>query len=198
MWQAETTKVNSGRVLKVSISSCGLPLSYADVIEGWRDDESFRRYYASLLADAPFEAAFWEAPPVTRVTLNEPYEFVLVDSPQLRSVVAEPSAFAGYFDLAGPEENVVVFENLGGDAELVAPCPRGSMQPCAHLAAFVRGAPEAQLHELFRRLAQAIEARLSDNPLWVSTSGLGVYWLHVRLDSRPKYYTFEPYKHFSG
>ena len=26
--------------------------------------------------------------------------------------------------------------------------------------------------------------------VWMSTSGLGVYWLHVRLDSRPKYYQF--------
>ena len=30
--------------------------------------------------------------------------------------------------------------------------------------------------------------------LWVSTSGLGVYWLHVRLDSYPKYYQHAPYK----
>jgi hypothetical protein len=31
-------------------------------------------------------------------------------------------------------------------------------------------------------------------PLWVSTSGLAVPWLHLRLDARPKYYGFEPYK----
>ncbi len=28
----------------------------------------------------------------------------------------------------------------------------------------------------------------------VSTNGLGVAWLHVRLDTRPKYYTFQPYR----
>jgi hypothetical protein len=128
--------------------------------------------------------------------LNEPYEFVLVDSPQLASAAAEPLVFDDYFNSAKSVGSVVVFENLGGDAELVAPCPQGPPQHYAHLAAFARAAPQAQRHELFRRLAQTIETRLSENPLWVSTSGLGVYWLHVRLDSRPKYYTFEPYKHF--
>jgi len=27
-----------------------------------------------------------------------------------------------------------------------------------------------------------------------STAGAGVSWLHVRLDDRPKYYGFKPYK----
>ena len=34
----------------------------------------------------------------------------------------------------------------------------------------------------------------NDVPVWTSTSGLGVYWLHVRLDSRPKYYQHQPFK----
>ena len=37
----------------------------------------------------------------------------------------------------------------------------------------------------------AIEA--GDMPLWVSTAGLGVSWLHVRLDARPKYYRHDAY-----
>lgn len=36
----------------------------------------------------------------------------------------------------------------------------------------------------------------TDYPIWLSTSGLGVYWLHMRLDRRPKYYTYEPFKEF--
>ena len=33
-----------------------------------------------------------------------------------------------------------------------------------------------------------IESKKPDQKLWVSTSGLGVFWLHLRLDSYPKYY----------
>jgi hypothetical protein len=62
-----------------------------------------------------------------------------------------------------------------------------------HLARFVRRAPAAQQIELWSHLARALETRLSPARLWVSTAGLGVDWLHVRLDSRPKYYRYAPY-----
>ncbi len=32
------------------------------------------------------------------------------------------------------------------------------------------------------------------NPVWLSTAGAGVSWLHVRLDDRPKYYGHGPYR----
>jgi hypothetical protein len=38
-------------------------------------------------------------------------------------------------------------------------------------------------------------ARLGAKPVWLSTAGGGVSWLHVRLDDQPKYYGFEPYRH---
>jgi hypothetical protein len=30
--------------------------------------------------------------------------------------------------------------------------------------------------------------------IWISTIELGVSWLHVRIDSTPKYYHYTPYK----
>jgi len=33
----------------------------------------------------------------------------------------------------------------------------------------------------------------NDIPM-LSTAGMGVYWLHVRLDTRPKYYQHTPYR----
>ncbi|MGB1216866.1 MAG: DUF6940 family protein [Saprospiraceae bacterium] len=30
--------------------------------------------------------------------------------------------------------------------------------------------------------------------MWLSTAGLGVYWLHIRMDNRPKYYKHKAYK----
>ena len=32
------------------------------------------------------------------------------------------------------------------------------------------------------------------DPVWFSTSGLGVTWVHLRLDERPKYITYAPYR----
>jgi hypothetical protein len=38
--------------------------------------------------------------------------------------------------------------------------------------------------------------RIGEAPVWLSTAGMGVAWLHVRLDSRPTYYGHRPYKTF--
>ena len=63
-----------------------------------------------------------------------------------------------------------------------------------HLAAFVREAPREQVHALWARVGELVLERVSNVPLWLSTAGGGVAWLHVRLDSRPKYYTHAPYR----
>ena len=106
----------------------------------------------------------------------------------------EIDAFREHFARDEDGDGVVAFDNLGGDATLVVPCPLASPDAYAHLAAFVRKAPAPQVHALFRRVAEESLARLSARPLWLSTAGMGVYWLHVRLDARPKYYRHAPYK----
>lgn len=186
--------IEAGRVHRVKILRNDACLSYADVIDGWENSAEFRELYVSLFADAPFDALFWESPAVTRSSVDQPYEFVLIESPHLSAAASDPSAFASAFGAAASGEQVAVFQNIGKDALLVAPTPYARPHVYAHLAAFARGAPKAQQHELFRMLAGAIKRTLSEQPLWVSTSGLGVYWLHVRLDSYPKYYNFEPYR----
>jgi len=40
--------------------------------------------------------------------------------------------------------------------------------------------------------------RLSSRPVWLSTAGGGVSWLHVRLDDRPKYYHHAAYRVIAG
>lgn len=84
--------------------------------------------------------------------------------------------------------------NLNGDAVLVGPCPVGPVKAYAHLAAFVREAPDAQKHALWKLVGELMERRLELTPDWLSTAGAGVPWLHVRLDRRPKYYSHAPYR----
>ena len=63
-----------------------------------------------------------------------------------------------------------------------------------HLAAFVRLAPEQQRQSLWQAVGEAMSRRICTKPVWLSTAGAGVSWLHVRLDDRPKYYGFGPYR----
>lgn len=195
-WGSEIEDLDRGRVRKMTLLGDGAALSYDAVIENWRHDDAFNAFFSDLLTAAPFPAFFWETPPVTETTVERVFECVLVDSPALARLTAEPAAFARPF-AAAPEEEIVAFENLGGDARLVAPRPFAEAEGYPHLAAFLRNAPAAQIAALWRRTGEAVAERLSERPLWVSTSGLGVAWLHVRLDTRPKYYVHTPYRSFA-
>jgi hypothetical protein len=192
MWGFRREELTAGRGMRFAVDLGSKPATFADVLRGWQSDTAFRSLYNALLAGAPFSAFRWETPPVTTATLTRPFEFVLLDSPGL-APSADPEAFAAHFDSA-PEEGVVEFPNLGRDAILVVPCPRASPSAYGHLAAFVREAPEPQWHALWRLVGAAMTQRVSSKPVWLSTAGAGVSWLHVRLDDRPKYYGFGPYR----
>ena len=194
MWVAEQETMEGGRVSRATVLCHGEPMSYGEAIERWQDDAAFREHCTTLIAGAPYRAALWETPPITRESAGRAFAFVLVESAPLAALAPDPEAFAAHFEAAGPGAEVAVFPNLGGDALLVAPCPLGPPESYTHLAAFLRGAPADQRHAFWQSLGAAVAGRLGDRPLWLSTNGLGVAWLHARLDSRPKYYSYAPYR----
>lgn len=195
MFTSTEETLQNGSVLKKVIYENGEQLKYEQVIEKWQNDADFRTYFTALLAGAPFKAFFWETPPVSLTTIHQPFEFVLVDSRALINKRPMQRAFSEHFKKDEVGLGVVRFSNLSGDASLVVPCPQVTdVSTYTHLANFVRQAPVNQSDALWQQVSLAIQNRLSDRPMWVSTAGLGVYWLHVRLDSRPKYYRFRGYK----
>jgi hypothetical protein len=191
MWSTRSEALPRVRGLRFAVDLDSRPATFADVLRGWREDADFRRLFNALLADPPYAAFRWETPPVSNATLMRPFEFVLLDSPGL-APRPDPDAFAEHF--AGAQSGVVEFSNLGGDAILVVPCPVAEPSAYGHLAAFVRLAPEAQQQVLWQRVGEAMARRVGVKPVWLSAAGAGVSWLHVRLDDRPKYYGFGPYR----
>jgi len=171
-------------------------VSWSECLENWQHNAAYREVFSALLRDAPFAAFFWETPAITHATVGRDFEFALIDSPELIGVSADPMAFREYFRAATPDTSVVTFPNLGDDAWLVAPCPAASTVGYPHIASFARSASEHQQHAFWQAVGSAMQTHISAQPTWLSTSGLGVYWLHARLDSRPKYYTFQPYRTF--
>jgi len=190
MWRSEMENAGVDNALKFGLWENDQPMSFATVIELWKTDANFCTFFSRLLAKAKYDAFFWEVPPMLADRLPTPFEFVLVNARFLASVAPEPQAFAEHFN----ENDVVDFANLGGDAQLIAPCPQEKEETYTHLANFVRRAPELQQQKFWQRVGEIYEQQLGDAPKWLSTSGLGVYWLHVRIDSRPKYYQYTPYK----
>jgi hypothetical protein len=167
-------------------------LSYKDGLQLMRESQDFRSLIVDTISKQNYAAVFWEFPPVSKTT-DPSFEFIVNNARSLSRVKVDKATFRSYFK---PDCQVVTFSNLGGDANLVVPCPASDQANYAHLASFLRSAPKEQIHELLRTTAQEVEKWLAnkDRVVWLSTSGAGVYYLHVRLDSRPKYYTYSPYK----
>ncbi len=191
---AVTEILDADRVVRYRLLQDGHALSYAAVIDRWQTDQSFQKYFTSLLTNSRFDGFRWETPSLTNETTNRPFEFVLVNTPGFARRRSDRKTFSDYFTDIEEDDGVTSFLNLRKDATLVVPSPRGKDELYGHLAAFVREAPRAQVYSLWRVLGRVITATLSNSPIWVSTAGGGVAWLHVRVDSRPKYYSHTEYK----
>lgn len=168
------------------------PATFACFLEALAEDPGVRGEFVHQLQEVPFRAYRWECPALTRQVLGRPFEYMILDSPYLE-MPPDPRDFQEHFTSAG-DAQAVAFPNLGMDATMIAPCPLGTADDYAHLGAFTRSAPPEQQQELWCLVGRTLQQRLDERPVWLSTAGGGVAWLHVRLDDRPKYYAHGPYR----
>lgn len=193
MWHIKTTTTPDQKIQRFEIADKQTKLTFGEVIELWETSKPFRTFFNRILADSEFPAFRWETPPVTQSTLDRPFEFVLLKAVgQARQIDA--LTFAEHFQT---DTAIVTFSSLRGDAMLVVPHPRDPQNQHSqygHLASFVRDAPPEQVDQLWQSVAAAMKKRIGKKPVWLSTAGMGVSWLHVRLDDRPKYYGHAPYR----
>jgi len=94
-----------------------------------------------------------------------------------------------------------VFSNLTGDATLVAPRPASAEAAkdgrFAHLANYLKHTSPEEAGKLWTLVAIEYEYMLSttgkDQLVYLSTHGLGVSFLHFRLEHSPKYYNYKAF-----
>jgi hypothetical protein len=187
-WSASTSGTGSTEI--IGLFQDGVSLTFRQLFDLLKKNSDFTAWYTDQLKSSRFSSFFWEHPPLTRATIDRNAEFALVNAPMFENLRPNAAPFRAYFTTG----EIVTFRNLGGDATLIAPSPVNSSPGYAHLATFLHGAPASQVHALWKCVGHTICKSLSDKPIWLSTSGLGVAWLHIRLDSSPKYYQHQPYK----
>jgi hypothetical protein len=189
-------------------------ITFQEFLENLRDGDTalinlmstIMRHHSS---SQQFSAIFWECTPVSQSTANSiPLEFVILDAPALSERQFDLTAFQDQFQQVAHErdDGVISFSNLRKDAILVVPTPLEYQtsrfnypQYMTHLASFHVGASESHVSNLWRGIGKTFlnilgSERDSKRKFWLSTSGLGVSWLHIRIDTRPKYYNYVEYK----
>lgn len=182
---------SSDHNLKFGIQQHEVRLSNRDFLKLLRDSKAFRKFYNGHLAASGFDAFFWENKPLTNQTLKNDYECNIINSNFLAAQSPDSKTFQQYFDKL---KHVVTFPNLGNDAELIVPCPEDKYSTYTHIGNFVRYANHDQVDEFWRITANETLQSIGSKPKWLSTSGLGIFWLHIRIDTIPKYYQSAEYK----
>ena len=75
------------------------------------------------------------------------------------------------------------------------PTSQGEVASYKHFGSFIRADKTVQQHFLFEQIGELVLQKIEiEKTLWLNTAGNGVIWLHIRLDSRPKYYKTRAYK----
>lgn len=191
IWSLQSQPLETGEGVRWRLDQNGTAASFGAVLAAWREDGSFRERWSQWLAEHDATAFRWELPALTAARFKRPFECVLVTDESLARP-ADARSFQEHFALgANP---VVVFENLRRDATLVVPRPLTPDAAFTHLADFVRTAAIDQRQNFWKVVGQTFERLSGPQPLWLSTAGAGIPWLHVRIDQRPKYYAYAPYR----
>jgi hypothetical protein len=190
MFKIKEEEIGKG-ITKYKVNKNTEFISFRNWIDYMKESTEFIEFYIEILMNSKYEGYFWEVKPINKNKLDENFEFVLIESNSLKRIVADDSSFKKYFKEG---EDVVTFPNLGGDAQLIVPTQIRESSNYNHLASFMRKAPKSQAVNFWTKVAEEYDKLMENRTKWLSTAGLGVYWLHVRIDSRPKYYRFAPYR----
>lgn len=190
-FESKTKTLNQGRAVKYLIFREGERLRFSEYLNELESSRKFRSFFINLLAEVPFRAYQWETPPVQASNTEKLFEFTVTRNPGI-NLPPDPGPFSQYFK---DREPIAVFNNLGNDAKLIAPAPFTSHDDLnySHIGVFTEQAPMVQQHTLWQTVAEITKEHISEQRIWLNTAGGGVAWLHVRLDSRPKYYQHQPY-----
>jgi hypothetical protein len=190
MWEYIEDKIDSD-ISKYIITQNGRVITVGEAVNLLCTSKEFRIFFIELLQSISHEAYFWEVRPISIDTNSQKFEFVIVNAPSLSKINADNAPFIKYFN---QYTHVTSFFNLNKDAKLIVPIGIGNLNQYSHIANFVRYAPLEQVEIFWQKVGEEIHNSIERVEKWVSTSGLGVHWLHLRIDTKPKYYSYQPYK----
>lgn len=171
-----------------------------DKIEIYESDVSWSQFlnltkggdttFVDLLKElsSPF---YLELPPVKQSQLCEQmFEFSITYT-QTLPTVEDPEPFTHYFH---NKKEYNYFWNLSQDCILFIPMKQSGVNS-AHLYTFLQTCPHSEkfFQKFFSVLQENIFPLFGDIPVWISTHGNGVPWLHIRVCNRPKYYCNRQY-----
>ncbi|HTZ72000.1 MAG TPA: hypothetical protein VMB71_15185 [Acetobacteraceae bacterium] len=193
-WQPCWRDLSTGTGRELTLRRGAAPVTFQAFLTDLETSSDRSAAFAAMLASLPYAAIRFECPVLTMPALARPFHCVALDAPDLAGRHANCSPFQKHFAAAPPGAVVTSFLNLGRDAILVAPLRLAPTDSYPQLSTFLHSAPKTQIAAFLALMARETLRLVAARPVWLNTAGGGVDWLHGRLDSRPKYYQYLPYK----
>ena len=174
----------------------GRRMTQFEAIDGLVNSPAIREAIRLVLVDPDLpESYFFECPPVLSLedAHTKDFEFVIIPAPELENCgPARPDMFSEHFLGLAP---FVAFLSLNKDSVLVSPKPSPeNLSFGQHLCSYMRNVSAEEGGQFLEYVGKSLLETAKSKKVYLSTSGLGVYWLHMRLDSKPKYYHHLPYR----
>ncbi len=178
--------------VRFRIKKKGEFLSFKEVFTLWAENVGFIKFYKEALIAFGYQAFYWEHPAINEAFLEKKYECILQRSKPLENLQSNENTFKEYIHA---NNQVADFMNLGKNARLIVPTKQTDQEVYNHLGKFINFAKDEQIIKIFQQLGDAVLEELKEEKaIWLNTAGLGVIWLHIRLDTKPKYYKTKLYK----
>lgn len=158
-----------------------------------------------IMETVEFDQVYFECPAMSHATSKEnQFEFVLIDAPEIVKFVnsrAGQRSMDSFRDIfAGNTRGMALsFMNISKESWLVAPRkdPEREQRTYTHLKPFAEGANENEIVALWGELCRKLNELMEEDKqrsYYLSTNGLSVAWLHIRIDETPKYYNYQKYR----
>ena len=155
---------------------------WKDKISLWKEGE-YQTYIEPIS-----KRFFFETTVCDKDMVNE-YIEKFIENDDLQKISQNYSAFTDYINNS-TDEYVTSFYNLSGESLLIIPIPKEN-KDFTTIKDFCDNASEMHKITFWKKVAYEIENILkTTNKIYVSTHGLGEYYFHLRLDKKPKHYSY--------
>ena len=155
--------------------------------------------------DNSFKSYYFETPNIS--CPNSPIEFVLTKSSTLHHRAPSWKKYEEHMKRKPYGKWSLSFDNLTGDVRLIVPYNKKKNVKYGHLKDYIIHATSEEIYDIFSEVGKELEEYREENnewcdicgdptyeaPLFLSTHGDGVEWLHFRIEEHPKYYSYKPY-----
>jgi hypothetical protein len=176
--------------IEIVFTNSGKEMTFRELFFFMKDQPvKFHLLLKEAVLSLDYPAVYLEFPKLSDLKLSTRNTCVIIKAPELVNTRSDPEAFN-----IDCKDKVCKIENLSKDAFLIIPNLE-STNDYGHLYKFLMNCNDEQEIRLFWKTSAETIFRQLDiwGNIWISTSGLGIPWLHLRISRTPKYYHFKSY-----